>query len=1100
MATILYEAKFDSSGAVTEMRRFDGQVEGLEKSGTKASRGLAAIKSAASAVAVSLGAIQIGRFTADAVNMAGEQEKAYTRLATNLANVGVSYNDVSGDLQSMFGHLQRVTEYGDTDTADALQSLVGVTGNYQAALKVLEPTMDLAAARGIELGTASELVGRAVAGNFAALSRYGIVLDDSTLKQLKQADAMERAEIMAGELSKRFGGSAENMLNNYANKVSQLNNYWGDFKEALGDTVIALTTSEGSFNGARSAIEWMTEAVKNAGEAVIFLFNFNPLPLLESMLASTADAFASWAEDLVKIAAELPFGDTLTAGLLDNIAEIRKGIGDWSDDLEMDMSIAFDVANEAATDFRAKVDGLTASVGGPSGATPAFEAHAEAVGKAEQAYRDANSEAGNLIQSTAAYIDFIEAMGDFGEQLGDFRSRDIQLESGTWWYDEAATQSALDSMTADIVREHGEAAAAARAKWEAEFGELGVAISDVIVGSIMTAVTDGFNGEDFIASLADGFEGLSNQFGNQLSDTLYNSLASKDWAAFSMTDGNGNFQLGQGWREAGMAFGMGMLSSGVQTGNRRQAILGGALTGAMIGTQIAPGWGTLIGAGAGALAGWGMSDPGGMPTWMDPLGLFDNDQDPIRTRLFLAGRGGATYSPLGWQGTRMFGSGNPLGEGNDTPPQGEEIAGWLYTEGQNLTDEQEQVFLQEIQSLTRRVGSAFRKTLQAFGDATLFDLAEAWEGIPAADFDASIQEVMALLAQVTLPDAFGEDFFVAFSTGLDRLGLTAETIDQLSLELSSLPLDERLNALAGFVEIVRRTRALLEIDPLELSRQTPEDAFSDFMTSALGDIEVLSAGWEDLSLVDRANELSLIGDVWASALDQTLAMLQAIDSAERATQDNIARAQETYNLRGMTDSEQRRYFEEQIGTYMGLLSGASTLEETQTYSAEVLRYIQALSQFNDPNDPIGLHGGTWGEYINSLYDELSSVSADQYQELRDTTQEQFDQLTEALAAATDALTDLNDTMNDGGGATVDPLDDGAMLTGGEDIVFQDSSNLAKIADQGAETNDLLREIAAAVADQSGLHQLAAAISNLRVNLVRPASTTTTAAPASSAIW
>jgi len=80
------------------------------------------------------------------------------------------------------------------------------------------------------LKSATNLIAKALAGNYGALSRYGISVADLNTEEEKRASLMEQL----GVLYERAKGETDT----YAGVVTQLKNTFGDFKEKIGDVIV----------------------------------------------------------------------------------------------------------------------------------------------------------------------------------------------------------------------------------------------------------------------------------------------------------------------------------------------------------------------------------------------------------------------------------------------------------------------------------------------------------------------------------------------------------------------------------------------------------------------------------------------------------------------------------------------------------------------------------------------------------------------------------------------------------------------------------------------------------------------------------------------
>ena len=80
-----------------------------------------------------------------------------------------------------------------TSSATSLAKLVSVTKDATEALELQRIAMDLARLRGMDLATASDLIGKVYGGNVGILSRYGIQLEKGTTATEALAEIQRRA-------------------------------------------------------------------------------------------------------------------------------------------------------------------------------------------------------------------------------------------------------------------------------------------------------------------------------------------------------------------------------------------------------------------------------------------------------------------------------------------------------------------------------------------------------------------------------------------------------------------------------------------------------------------------------------------------------------------------------------------------------------------------------------------------------------------------------------------------------------------------------------------------------------------------------------------
>jgi len=152
------------------------------------------------------------------------QAKAEAQLANALGYT-------SDKLIQQAKDLQKLTEYGDEATIRA-QALIGAfVKEEDQILRVIPLVQDLAAAKGMDLAGAADLVSKTLGSSTNALSRYGIQVEGAV-------GSTERLESLTKGLDYAFGGTARTLAEVGAGPLKQFNNMIGDLKEDLGRAII----------------------------------------------------------------------------------------------------------------------------------------------------------------------------------------------------------------------------------------------------------------------------------------------------------------------------------------------------------------------------------------------------------------------------------------------------------------------------------------------------------------------------------------------------------------------------------------------------------------------------------------------------------------------------------------------------------------------------------------------------------------------------------------------------------------------------------------------------------------------------------------------
>jgi len=198
--------------------------------GKEASRGIKNLDKSFKLLAGSIGGLfalaKVNSFLVESSTLAKRQIQAEKGLSQALGKT-------SHELLNHASALQKNTTFGDEAIIEA-QTLVAAFIKEEAQIKKLTPAiLDLAAAKGMDLRSAADLVTKSVASSTNALSRYGIQIDGA-------AGSTERIDNAVGEITKAFGGMSEALAQTDVGKLEQMANELGDIQEQIGKEIIPL--------------------------------------------------------------------------------------------------------------------------------------------------------------------------------------------------------------------------------------------------------------------------------------------------------------------------------------------------------------------------------------------------------------------------------------------------------------------------------------------------------------------------------------------------------------------------------------------------------------------------------------------------------------------------------------------------------------------------------------------------------------------------------------------------------------------------------------------------------------------------------------------
>jgi hypothetical protein len=172
-------------------------------------------------------------FLVGSIKAYSESEDAVNNLNVALKNQGIYSAELSKQMQDYAKVLQFQTGISDEAILSA-QTLLTTFGIAGSELKTAtQAVIDLSAGMGIDLNSASLLVGKAFNGNVTALQRLGISID-------KTIPSGERFAAVLGAIEGRFSGAAQAKLDTYSGKIQLLKIHYEELQETVGGKVVPI--------------------------------------------------------------------------------------------------------------------------------------------------------------------------------------------------------------------------------------------------------------------------------------------------------------------------------------------------------------------------------------------------------------------------------------------------------------------------------------------------------------------------------------------------------------------------------------------------------------------------------------------------------------------------------------------------------------------------------------------------------------------------------------------------------------------------------------------------------------------------------------------
>jgi hypothetical protein len=244
MLSIPIVSSFDNKGIKSAIKEF----KQLETVGQKAQF---ALKKAAVPAAAAFTAVAAGLFDATKAAIADDAaQKALARQlqrSTKATDEQIAANE---DWIATQGKLLGVT---DDELRPALAGLSRVTRDLGKAQKITSLAMDIAAAKGTDLGTVTKALEKAYGGNYKAIQ----LIAPELRNMIKEGASLEKVMEV---LNKKFGGEASAAADTTAGKFKRLTIALDETKESIGASLVPVV--EGALPYLQSFAKWASDNPK----------------------------------------------------------------------------------------------------------------------------------------------------------------------------------------------------------------------------------------------------------------------------------------------------------------------------------------------------------------------------------------------------------------------------------------------------------------------------------------------------------------------------------------------------------------------------------------------------------------------------------------------------------------------------------------------------------------------------------------------------------------------------------------------------------------------------------------------------------------------
>jgi hypothetical protein len=179
---------------------------------------------AVATVAVGAFAVKVG---VDAVKGAIEDQKSQAILANALRNTTGATDEAIKAVEEYISKQQMLVAVSDTELRQSLVTLTTATGDLTQAQALQNVALDTAAGTTKDLQTVSLAIAKAYNGNIGALTKLGVSIDKTIVKNKDFKGAVDA-------LTKAYGGAAITAADTLEGRLKQLQIAYGEILETLG--------------------------------------------------------------------------------------------------------------------------------------------------------------------------------------------------------------------------------------------------------------------------------------------------------------------------------------------------------------------------------------------------------------------------------------------------------------------------------------------------------------------------------------------------------------------------------------------------------------------------------------------------------------------------------------------------------------------------------------------------------------------------------------------------------------------------------------------------------------------------------------------------
>lgn len=365
--------------------KLDKLVGGLKQAGEIAGKTLVAgLKAAAAAMAaIGAGAVATGKWIKDSLNVYADYEDSMKQVQATMGLTGVEGEEAFKKLSEAAKEAGASTRFSASESADALNYLALAGYDAEQAIDALPGVLTLAAAGGMDLAKASDLVTDSMAAlglEISDMDSYmdmmaktsqksntdvqqlgeGILVAGATMKNAGQE--LDTLNVMLGVLANRGikGSEGGTKLRNVIMSLTSPTSAAAKELDSLG---ISVTDSSGNIREMNEIFEDLNKKLGGLSEsdkmnALSNIFNKQDLAAVNALLSGTGDEMNNLYNELANAeGAALQMSETMESGLAGSVRSLKSAY----EGLQITIGEQFsDMAGEVVGDVTSLVRDVTA--------------------------------------------------------------------------------------------------------------------------------------------------------------------------------------------------------------------------------------------------------------------------------------------------------------------------------------------------------------------------------------------------------------------------------------------------------------------------------------------------------------------------------------------------------------------------------------------------------------------------------------------------------------------------------------------------------------------------------------------------------------------